>query len=140
MKAYVMIAVMVACVSLLAIFQRQIRVVYHRMRFDSLMRPRSPRENVVVPQDWEKAKKHERELVKLGFYVEKEFILTRTDLKEPNVYQELGKEARKRFPDPKGWWSFQTPSSNTVAVITSPNKLAQWRIFIADFDRTGNKL
>jgi len=85
-------------------------------------------------QDYEAAAvKHETTLIRLGYFVRKEFRLS-NPLRTNAAIGRFLKDAARRFPDRRQWSALFSRTGDSVIITTTKEKMPDWEKFIADFD------
>jgi len=75
---------------------------------------------------------HHQGLRRLGFVVEKEFLLQQRPISGPECYRAFCQLMRVRFPD--SYWS--CAASGTRIIVTAPPlQMSEWQRFLFDYDQ-----
>jgi hypothetical protein len=119
-------------------FQKETRIRYHRalLRHNATPLPRFG--NVLQPEQWQKARKHETALVELGHFQTTAFSLSHINVKDPAAYMRFFDEARRAFSASSNWWSIIPTGSNVVEVTTLPADFPNWQRFVTNFNNGRN--
>src|SRR5579864_6379492 len=75
---------------------------------------------------------HQQALRRLGFVVEKEFVLQQRLISGPECYRAFCQSLRVRFPDM--YWSCAA-SGTRVVVTAPPSQMAEWDRFLFELSR-----
>jgi hypothetical protein len=75
--------------------------------------------------------RHQRALLRLGFLIEREFVLVRRAICGPEPYPAFCSLMRERFPD--GCWSCAA-SSRRILVVAPTSQIREWEQFVSEYD------
>ena len=158
-----LLAVILVAAVVAAVFQREIRIAYHKDGLYTASRywhlgnssmnvtppPRPSRFEMIAlglgrgqyERETERMKQHTAALVKLGYFVEEKFPLNnRLYVSGTNIimFHQLTVE---RFDFGKataltnGWWDLSGTQSNQIVVTTTKELMPKWKKLVEDFDR-----
>jgi len=75
---------------------------------------------------------HHQALRRLGFVIEKEFVLQQRPISGPECYRAFCQLMRVRFPD--SYWS--CAASGTRVIVTAPPlQMSEWQRFLFEYDQ-----
>lgn len=78
--------------------------------------------------------RHHQALKRLGFVIEKQFLLEHRRISDPDCYRAFCQLMCARFPD--GYWTCAA-SGERVIVTAPPSQLPAWLQFLCEYDHVG---
>jgi hypothetical protein len=117
-----------------AVGLRCVLVGYHKSRLISALRAMKQFGTETTMPVWcsQRFRRHLRALRRLGFVVEREFVLQQRPISGPDCYRAFCRLMRVRFPD--GYWS--CAASGTQVIVTAPpSQMSEWQRFLFEYDQ-----
>ena len=117
-----------------AVGLRSLLVSYHKSRLVSAAKAmkRFGTETTIPVWCSHRFQHHHQALRRLGFVIEKEFVLQRRPISGPKLYRPFCQLMRARFPD--NYW-FCAASGTRVTVTAPPLQMAEWQRFLLEYDQ-----